>query len=126
MNFITKKSLARRTMLKGLGASLALPMLDSMLPALSAQTASIPRLGWMYVSHGVIFDQWKPAKVGANFELTPNLKPLEKLQGQFNILTGLSHLEADTKGEAPATTPGPPPPGSPAFTPMTARALASR
>jgi hypothetical protein len=99
MTFITKKSLGRRTMLKGLGASLALPMLDSMIPALSAQVPSTPRLGWVYASHGVIFDQWKPTKIGADFELTPNLKPLEKLQGQFNVLTGLSHLEADTKGD---------------------------
>ncbi len=100
MTFITRKSLARRTMLKGLGATLALPMLDSMVPALSAQAVkSTPRLGWVYVSHGVIFSQWKPTKIGAGFELTPNLKPLEKLQGQFNILTGLSHLEADTKGD---------------------------
>ncbi len=86
-------------MLKGLGAAVALPMLDSMLPALTAQTASTPRLGFVYVSHGVIFDQWKPTKLGRNFELTPNLKPLEKVNGQFNILTGLSHLEADTKGD---------------------------
>jgi hypothetical protein len=99
MNFITKKSLSRRTMLKGMGVAVALPMLDSMIPALSAQTKSTPRLGWVYASHGVIFDQWKPKKIGANFELTPNLKPLEKLQGQFNVLTGLSHLEADTKGD---------------------------
>src|ERR1700732_1038735 len=99
MTFITKKKMARRTMLKGLGASLALPMLDSMIPALSAAAQSTPRLGWVYVSHGVIFSQWKPAKIGAGFELTPNLKPLEKVNGQFNILTGLSHLEADTKGD---------------------------
>src|ERR1700685_4805118 len=99
MTFITRKSLARRTMLKGLGAAVALPVLDSMLPALTAQAASTPRLGWVYVSHGVIFDQWKPAKIGKDFELTPNLMPLEKMNGQFNILTGLSHLEADTKGD---------------------------
>ncbi len=100
MTFITKKALARRTLLKGMGASLALPLLDSMIPALSAQgTQSAPRLGWVYVSHGIIFDQWKPTKVGKDFELTPNLKPLEKMNGQFNILTGLSHLEADTKGD---------------------------
>src|ERR1700692_3599509 len=79
MTFITRKSLARRTMLKGLGATRG--------------------FGWGYVSHGVIFSQWKPTKIGAGFELTPNLKALEKLQGQFNILTGLSHLEADTKGD---------------------------
>src|ERR1700685_206048 len=99
MTFITRKSLARRTMLKGLGAAVALPVLDSMLPALTAQAASTPRLGWVYVSHGIIFDQWKPAKIGKDFELTPNLMPLEKMNGQFNILTGLSHLEADTKGD---------------------------
>jgi hypothetical protein len=99
MTFITKKKMARRTMLKGLGASLALPMLDSMIPALSAATAPTTRLGWVYVSHGVIWSQWKPTTLGQGFELTPNLKPLEKLNGQFNILTGLSHLEADTKGD---------------------------
>ena len=99
MTFITKKSMQRRTLLKGLGASLALPMLDSMIPALTAAAPTTPRLGWVYVSHGIIFDQWKPKTIGANFELTPNLKPLEKLNGQFNILTGLSHLEADTKGD---------------------------
>ncbi len=99
MTFLTKKKMARRTMLKGLGATVALPMLDSMIPALSAASAPMPRLGWVYVSHGVIFDQWKPKQLGYGFELTPNLKPLEKLNGQFNILTGLSHLEADTKGD---------------------------
>src|SRR6266700_865839 len=100
MTFITKRSLSRRTMLRGLGASLALPMLDSMIPALSAQAGeSVPRLGWGYVSHGVICDQWKPTTSGRDFELTPNLKPLEAVRGQFNILTGLSHLEADTKGD---------------------------
>jgi hypothetical protein len=83
-----------------LGATVALPMLDSMIPALTAQALKpTPRLGWVYVSHGVIFDQWKPTKLGGGFELTPNLKPLGKMQGQFNILTGLSHLEADTKGD---------------------------
>lgn len=99
MTFLTRKSLPRRTLLKGLGATMALPMLDSMVPALRAATKPATRLGFVYVSHGVIFDQWKPTKIGAGFELTPNLKPLEKLQGQFNILTGLSHLEADTKGD---------------------------
>src|SRR6202046_3587835 len=100
MNFITRKALSRRTVLRGIGASLALPMLDSMIPALNAQAVKVvPRLGVVYVSHGIIFDQWKPTIIGRDFELTPNLKPLEKLRGQFNILTGLSHLEADTKGD---------------------------
>ncbi|MEO8100535.1 MAG: DUF1552 domain-containing protein [Acidobacteriota bacterium] len=99
MNFVTKKSVARRTFLKGAGATLALPMLDSMIPALSAQAKPIQRLGWVYVSHGVIWDSWKPKTVGANFELTQNLKPLAKVREHINILSGLSHLEADTKGD---------------------------
>jgi len=100
MNFVTKRALSRRTMLRGIGASLALPMLDSMIPALNAQAVkAVPRLGFVYVSHGIIFDQWKPVKIGRDFELTPNLKPLVNVRGQFNILTGLSHLEADTKGD---------------------------
>ncbi len=100
MNFITKKTLSRRTILRGLGASVALPMLDAMTPALRAQALkTVPRLGFVYASHGVIFDQWKPVRIGRDFELTPNLKPLEKVRGQFNVLTGLSHLEADTKGD---------------------------
>ncbi len=98
MNFITKKALPRRMFLRGMGTALALPMLDSMMPALKAASAAPPRLGWVYVSHGIIFDQWKPTTEGA-FELTPNLMPMKNLQGRFNILTGLSHLEADTKGD---------------------------
>ena len=100
MNFITRKKLPRRTMLKGLGAGIALPMLDAMVPALSAKTAQAPpRLAFVYVSHGVIFSQWKPIKTGRNFELTPNLSPLAPVRDHVNILTNLSHLEADTKGD---------------------------
>jgi hypothetical protein len=99
MMFITKKKLDRRTILRGLGAAVALPALDSMFPALSAATVAPPRLGWVYASHGVIWDQWKPTTLGKGFELTPNLKPLENVNGLFNVITGLSHLEADTKGD---------------------------
>jgi hypothetical protein len=100
MTFLTKKSLPRRTVLKGLGASVALPLLDSMVPALSAQTRQAPmRLGFVYASHGVIHSEWKPKQAGRNYELTPNLEPLAGLRDSFNIFTNLSHLEADTKGD---------------------------
>ncbi len=99
MNFITRKSVPRRMFLKGAGATLALPLLDSMIPALSAQVKSTPRVGFVYVSHGVIWDDWKPKTAGPNFELTKNLEPLKNMRGQFNIVSGLSHLEADTKGD---------------------------
>jgi hypothetical protein len=100
MTFLTKKALPRRTMLKGLGTGIALPMLDAMIPALSAQSKKAPmRMGFVYASHGIIHSEWKPQQTGRTFELSPNLKPIEKLRDQVNILTNLSHLEADTKGD---------------------------
>ena len=63
--FITKKALPRRTFLRGMGATLALPMLDAMVPALSAKAGDpVPRLGFIYVSNGVIQNQWTPATEG--------------------------------------------------------------
>src|SRR5262245_4439457 len=79
--FITKRHIARRELLKGLGATVALPFLDAMVPALVAQgkTAAnvAPRLGFVYVPHGAIMTNWTPATEGAGFEFTPILKPLE-------------------------------------------------
>jgi hypothetical protein len=98
--FITKKSLPRRTFLRGMGASLALPLLDSMIPArtLLAQTAAkpLPRLGFVYVPHGAIYDKWTPATTGAGFEFTPILKPLEPFRDYVNVVSGLGHRAADT------------------------------
>ena len=98
--FITKKSLPRRTFLRGMGATLALPLLDSMIPArtLLAQTAAKPlaRLGFVYVPHGAIMDKWTPASVGAGFEYTPILKPLEPFRDYVNVVSGLGHKAADT------------------------------
>ncbi|HEY9462121.1 MAG TPA: DUF1552 domain-containing protein [Vicinamibacterales bacterium] len=98
--FITKKSLPRRTFLRGMGATLALPLLDSMIPArtLLAQTAAkpLPRLGFVYVPHGAIMDKWTPAAVGGGFEFTPILKPLEPFRDYVNVVSGLGHKAADT------------------------------
>jgi hypothetical protein len=98
--FITKKSLPRRTFLRGVGATLALPLLDSMIPArtLLAQTAAkpLPRLGFVYIPHGAIMDKWTPATVGAGFEFTPILKPLEPFRNYINVVSGLHHRAADT------------------------------
>ena len=98
--FITKKALPRRTFLRGVGATLALPMLDAMVPALAAKTGGpVPRLGFIYVSNGVIQNQWTPATTGAGFDLSPILKPLEPVRDHVNVLSGLSHLQADTFGD---------------------------
>jgi hypothetical protein len=98
--FVTKKHLPRRTFLRGMGVSLALPLLDSMIPArtLLAQTAArpVPRLGFIYVPHGAIMDKWTPATVGDGFEFTPILKPLEPFRDRLNVVSGLGHRAADT------------------------------
>ena len=98
--FITKKTLSRRTFLRGAGATVALPFLSAMTPALSAQSGkSIPRLGFIYVANGVIQDKWKPATTGYGFELPPTLKPLAPVRDQINVISGLAHLQADTFGD---------------------------
>src|SRR5205085_9667347 len=78
--FITKKHLPRRTVLRGLGATLALPLLDGMVPALSALATTaakpIPRLGVVYLPNGMIMNSLTPTTEGAAFELTPTLAPL--------------------------------------------------
>src|SRR5947209_6847536 len=100
MMFVTKKRLPRRTFLRGLSTTVALPMLDAMIPALSAKSVqATPRLGFIYIGNGVILDQWKPATLGAGFELSPILKPLAPVRDQLNVLTGLAHLQANTFGD---------------------------
>jgi hypothetical protein len=98
--FITKKHLPRRTFLRGMGVTLALPLLDSMIPArtLLAQTAARPlsRLGFVYVPHGAIMAQWTPDKVGAGFDFKTILKPLEGYRDQLNVISGLGQQAADT------------------------------
>jgi hypothetical protein len=98
--YITKKHLPRRTFLKGVGVTLALPLLDAMVPArtLWAQTAAkaVTRLGFVYVPHGAIMDKWTPATEGAGFEFTPILKPLEPYAKYINVVSGLGHRAADT------------------------------
>src|ERR1700683_4133860 len=98
---VTKKHLPRRTFLRGLvGTSIALPLLDSMIPALTAatKTAASPktRLGFVYVPHGAVMNQWTPATEGAGFEFTPILKPLEPFRSQLTVFTGLANKAAES------------------------------
>ena len=102
--FITKKHLSRRTMLRGLGTSLALPLLDSMIPAQTAlaQTAANPktRLGCIYIPHGATMDLWTPATTGKNFEFSQILKPLEPFRNAVNVISNLTHNQvAPWEGE---------------------------
>ncbi len=92
---ITHKALPRRTFLRGVGAALALPVLDAMVPALSAASqlsvSSPTRLSFVYVPNGVIMDKWVPDIPGAAFELSPILKPLAPFRDRMLVLSGLAH-----------------------------------
>ena len=97
--FVTKQSLPRRTFLRGAGAALALPLLDAMVPALTAtvRTAAAPqkRLGFVYIPHGVIMDQWTPAAPGPLTDLTQILKPLEPFRDRLTVVSNLVRAEAN-------------------------------
>src|SRR6187397_2845571 len=92
--FITRKAIPRRAMLQGLGASLALPLLDAMVPSLTAlqRTAATPitRFGVMYVPNGMVMEQWTPAAEGVGFELTPTLAPLSPFKDDLLVLSNLA------------------------------------
>jgi hypothetical protein len=95
--FITKRSLPRRTFLRGLGTTMALPLLDAMVPALTAtaRTAARPtaRAGFVYVPHGVILNQWTPASTTPGFELPMILQPLEPFRDVLTIVSNLTRPE---------------------------------
>ena len=97
--FITKLALPRRTFLRGLGAAIALPMLDAMAPALSAVPKPTPRFAFLYVANGVVQAQWTPSTTGTDYELTPILEPLAAHKADINVISGLAHLQADTFGD---------------------------
>jgi hypothetical protein len=87
MNFITKKHLSRRTFLRGTGTFIALPFLESMLPAQTTAGAPRTRLGFIYFPHGVTMDHWLPSGTGTGFEFTPILKPLEPFRDRINVVS---------------------------------------
>jgi hypothetical protein len=100
MMFVTKRALPRRTFLRAMGAAIGLPMLDAMVPALAAQAAApARRFGFVYIANGVIQDQWRPLAAGPAFDLPPILQPFAPVRSQITILSGLSHLQADTFGD---------------------------
>src|SRR5580698_5191775 len=91
---VFKKAISRRAMLRGAGAALALPLLDSMVPAFSARAASpvlpISRFGVMYVPNGMIMQNYLPLTAGAEYQLTPTLSALAQHRDDIQILSGLT------------------------------------
>jgi hypothetical protein len=99
MNFITKKHVSRRTVIRGAGAALALPLLESMLPAQTplSQTAAVPpaRFTGIFVPHGMAPGYWVPDKTGTGFDFPPIMKPLEGLRESTVILSGMWSRSAE-------------------------------
>jgi hypothetical protein len=104
MTFLTRKHLPRRTVLRGLGVTVALPVLDAMIPAGTAlaQTAARPkpRLSCIYIPHGATMDLWTPQTVGRDFAFSQILKPFEPYRQSINVISNLAHRNvAPASGE---------------------------
>ena len=98
---VFKKHVSRRTVLKGVGASIALPLLDAMNPAATAwaQTpaGSTPkRFAFIGFPHGAIMDRWSPPQTGTNYEMSPILQPLEAFRQHMTIVSGLRNKPGET------------------------------
>ena len=95
MTFITKKHLPRRTFLRGMGVTMALPLLDSMVPAQTplAKTAAKPqiRLGLCFIPHGAVMANWTPVGGRHDFKLSRTLAPLAPFQDQLVVVSNLAH-----------------------------------
>jgi hypothetical protein len=98
---ITKIVLPRRTFIRGLGAAVALPFLDAMVPAMSAQAAKgVPRFAAIYTGNGVNMFDWTPAAEGIDFAFSPILKPIEAFRNRTTVVTGLDNYQATDQGDS--------------------------
>ena len=99
----TRKAISRRTILRGIGTAVALPLLDAMVPAFTAaqNTAAkaVRRFGVVYHPNGVIYDKWLPKGVGTEFELSPVLSPLQPFRDKLVVVTGLFSDQAEALGD---------------------------
>ena len=104
---ITKRHVPRRTVLRGLGATLALPLLESMVPALTAQsrTAAAParRFGAVFVPMGERPSHWTPATTGRGFEFSPILKPIEAFRDSIVVVSNVNRPPAGTHAVSSGT-----------------------
>src|SRR3954451_23819590 len=98
--FLTKKHLSRRTLLRGAGVTIALPLLDAMIPAATAhaQTAAAikPRLAYVYFPHGAVQKFWTPEGAGKDFKFSRILKPLEEMREYVTVVSGLRNKPGES------------------------------
>jgi hypothetical protein len=101
---VLKKALPRRLFLRGMGTTLALPLLDAMVPALTAAQATpargVRRLGFVYMPNGVAMNfkginYWHPRTEGPDFEFSPILQPLQAFRNRMTVVSGLAQHQAD-------------------------------
>jgi hypothetical protein len=99
--FITRKFISRRTVLKGAGASISLPLLSAMVPAATALASTAaapkPRLGCFYFPHGAIMEQWTPTVTGRDFQVSPILEPLAPFKDQLTIVSNIGNKPAESR-----------------------------
>jgi len=99
---VTRKSLARRTFLRGIGTTLALPFLDAMVPAFGATTGNTRpaiRLAFVYVPNGIIMKYWTPAAEGSAYDFMPAMKALEPFRDKLLVLSGLAQVQGRALGD---------------------------
>jgi hypothetical protein len=101
---VTKKSLPRRAFLRGMGVTMALPLLDAMTPALTKAASfsaanPVVRLGFVYVPNGIIMNKWTPDTEGADFQFAPTMKPLEPYRDRLLVLSGLAQVNGRALGD---------------------------
>lgn len=91
MKFLTRKHLSRRHMLRGAGSLIALPLLQSMIPAASAQSRPVSRsrLACIYIAHGAVMKYWTPSTDGTGFEFPQTLKSLEPFRDRLNVISDM-------------------------------------
>lgn len=99
-HFITRRHLSRRALLRGAGAALALPLLESMVPAMSAVPPSRARFGAIYFPHGATMSRWTPQGEGRDFQFSEILQPLSPLRRHVNVISNLAHPLAYGPGGA--------------------------
>jgi len=100
--YVTQKHLSRRTFLRGVGAAIALPMLDAMVPAFASAAKISPspvRTSFVYVPNGIVMDNWTPKAAGKAFEITRILQPLEPFREKMLVISGLMDNNANALGD---------------------------
>jgi hypothetical protein len=96
---ITKLALPRRTFIRGIGATVALPFLDAMVPAMRAQAKAAPRFTAIYCGNGANMFDWTPPTEGVGFTMSPSLTPLEPFRDRLAVFTGLDNFQATDQGD---------------------------